>query len=92
MSTTTLKLPEELKARIAPLAAAAGVTPHAWMVGALATQAELVERRAAFVREALAAAAEVDAQGEVIAADEVHAYLRARLAGEKPSRPHPVKR
>lgn len=92
MSTTTLKLPEDLKARIAPLAAAAGVTPHAWMVGALAVQAELAERRSAVLREALAAAAEVDGGGEVFAAEDVHAYLRRRLAGERPQRPGAAKR
>ena len=90
MSTTTLKIPEELKSRIAPLAEAAGVTPHAWMVGALAAQAELAERRAAFVRDALAA--EVEAQGEAYAAVDVHAYLRARLAGKQAPRPRPIKR
>ena len=34
-ATTTLKLPEALKHRIAPLASAAGRTPHAWMLEAL---------------------------------------------------------
>lgn len=92
MPTTTLKLPEVLKTRIAPLAEAAGVTPHAWMVGALAAQADLAERRAALVRDALAAGAEVDAGGEVFAAAEVHAYLRERLAGRKPSPPPAAKR
>jgi predicted transcriptional regulator len=92
MSTTTLKLPDELKARIAPLAEAQGVTPHAWMVGALATQAALAERRAALVRDALAAEAEVEAVGEVFAAEEVHRYLRERLAGKAAPRPRPVRR
>jgi predicted transcriptional regulator len=92
MATTTLKLPDELKARIAPLAEAEGVTPHAWMVGALATQAALTERRAALVRDALAAEAEVVAGGEVFAAEEVHRYLRERLAGKVPSRPRPRQR
>lgn len=92
MSTTTLKLPDELKARIAPLAEAQGVTPHAWMVAALATQAELAERRAALVRDALAAEAEVEAGGEVYAAEAVHAYLRERLAGKAASRPRVIRR
>lgn len=67
-ATTTLKLPDDLKARIAPLAAAAGVSAHAWMVGALGTQVILAEQRQSFVRDALAAADEVDGGGEVFAA------------------------
>lgn len=33
---TTVKLPERLRARIAPLAESAGKSMHAWMVDALA--------------------------------------------------------
>lgn len=92
MPTTTLKLPADLKSRIAPLAADAGVTPHAWMVGALAAQTELAERRQALVRHAAEAAAEVDAGGDVYAADAVHEYLRQRLAGRATKRPAPIRR
>ena len=41
---TTIKLPDKLKERIAPLADAAGKTPHAWMVEALERQADLAAR------------------------------------------------
>jgi predicted transcriptional regulator len=51
-ATTTLKLPDSLKKRIAPLADAEGKTPHAWMVDALEAQASLAERRKAFYGEA----------------------------------------
>ena len=54
-ATTTLKLPETLKKRIAPLAQSAGKTPHAWMVEALETQAVLAEKRKAFIADPLAA-------------------------------------
>jgi predicted transcriptional regulator len=60
-TSTTLKLPDELKARIAPLAKAAGKTPHAWMLEALDAQAVLTEMRRSFIEDALASAAEVDA-------------------------------
>lgn len=92
MSTTTLKLSDDLKSRIAPLAADAGVTPHAWMLGALAAQTELAERRQAFVRDAFAGAEEVDAGGDVYAADAVHEYLRQRVAGRAVKRPSPTHR
>ncbi len=91
-TSTTLKLPDELKSRIAPLAESAGKTPHAWMVEALQAQAELAELRESFVAEALASAAETDAGGPLYAMEDVHAYIRARAAGRKPSRPKPLAR
>jgi predicted transcriptional regulator len=46
-STTTLKLSDELKARIASAAQQTGKTAHAFMVEALELQTELAERRSA---------------------------------------------
>lgn len=91
-ATTTLKLPEPLKARIAPLAEAAGKTPHAWMVEALEAQAALAEMRESFIAEAEASAAEVDAGGPLYAAEDVHAYIVARASGKTTRRPAPVRR
>ena len=91
-TTTTLKLPEPLKARIAPLAEAAGKTPHAWMVDALEAQAALAEMREAFIAEAEASAADVDAGGPLYAAEEVHAYIAARATGKTARRPQPARR
>ncbi|OFZ96186.1 MAG: hypothetical protein A2Z44_11700, partial [Betaproteobacteria bacterium RBG_19FT_COMBO_58_11] len=59
MSTTTLKLPEALKERITSAAEAAGKSPHAFMVEAIAAQTALAERRAAFVSAAHTAEQEV---------------------------------
>lgn len=91
-TTTTLKLPEDLKKRIAPLAESAGKTPHAWMVEAIETQAALAEKRSAFVADALAAKEEVERTGLVYRAEDVHRYIRARAAGKKAQRPKLVKR
>ncbi len=91
-ATTTLKLPEPLKARIAPLAKAAGKTPHAWMIDALEAQAALAEMREAFIAEADASAADVDAGGPLYAAEDVHAYIAARAAAKPARRPLPVRR
>ncbi|HQR50153.1 MAG TPA: hypothetical protein PKW44_00775 [Methylophilaceae bacterium] len=91
-ATTTLKLPDTLKSRIAPLAQAEGKTAHAWMVAALETQAALAEKRTAFVAEALAAEQEALQSGEVYAAEDVHRYLRERAAGGKPARPQTIRR
>lgn len=90
-ATTTLKLPENLKKRIAPLAKSSGKTPHAWMVEALDVQASLAEKRKAFIADALAAEKEVRKTGLVYRAEDVHRYIRARAAGKKAARPKLVK-
>ena len=59
-ATTTLKLSDSLKKRITPLAESAGKTAHAWMVEAIETQAELAEKRKAFVEDARVAEEEVE--------------------------------
>ncbi|ODU00650.1 MAG: hypothetical protein ABS89_08625 [Thiobacillus sp. SCN 63-1177] len=90
-ATTTLKLPEPLKARIAPLAEAAGKSPHAWMIDALEERVAQSEAYAAFMAEALEADRQMTETGEGYDADDVHAYLQAVLAGETPAFPKPVK-
>ena len=90
MPTTTLKLSDDLKARIAPLAEAAGKTPHAWMVEALQAQVALADLRLEFIDEARHSAADIDAGGPVFAMEEVAAYLRGRLTGKREKRPGPV--
>jgi predicted transcriptional regulator len=90
-ASTTLKLPERLKRRIAPLARSAGKTPHAWMVEALEAHTALAEKRRIFVADALAAEKEAERSGRAYAAGEVHPYLRARVAGRKAKRPKPAR-
>jgi predicted transcriptional regulator len=91
-SATTIKLPDELKQRIAPLAEAAGKTAHAWMVEALERQAAMAEARETFLRDAEASAAELDAGGALYAAEDVAAYLLSRAAGKAAARPRPVRK
>jgi len=90
-ATTTLKLPDDLKARIASAAEQAGKSPHAFMVEALQMQTELAERRREFVESALLAEQEVAQYGLVYDADEVFSYLRDRLSGHPAQEPKPVK-
>jgi predicted transcriptional regulator len=91
-AATTIKLPDNLKQRIAPLAEAAGKTAHAWMVEALERQAAMAEAREAFLQEAEASAAELDAGGALFAAEDVAAYLLSRAAGKSPVRPKRVRK
>jgi len=85
--STTLKLPEKLKSRVAVAATAAGKTPHAFMVEAIELQTALCERRRDFLGDALAAREEVAQYGLVFDGDEVLSYLKARLEQRKPARP-----
>ena len=91
MSTTTLKLPDELKERIASAAESAGKSPHAFMIEALAAQTALAERRRAFVEAAHKAEQEVAEYGLVFDADEVFSYLQDKLKGRRGKRPKAVK-
>lgn len=91
-ATTTLKLPEELKARIASTAQASGKTSHAFMIEALETQVRLTEMRQSFIDDAIASAAEVDAGGALYAMEDVQAYILARTAGKAAKRPKPIAR
>ncbi len=52
MSTTTIRLPDELKARIARAAKQAGTTAHGFIVDAIAEKTECAERRTDFERVA----------------------------------------
>ena len=90
-ATTTLKLPEDLKDRIAPLAEAAGKTAHAWMVEAIASQADAAEKRREFLHVAQARLAEFEQTRTVYRAADVHRYFVALATGKKPLRPKPVK-
>ena len=87
-ATTTLKLPEELKSRIARLAESAGKTPHAFMVEALEAETQRSELRRDFVSAALKAEQEVVTYGEVYAMDAVHRHFADKLAGKPARRPN----
>ena len=87
--TTTLKLPEKLKSRIARLAKATGRSPHNLMIEALEREVTREERMKAFVSEALASKADIEAGGAVYRADDVHAWMERLAKGDKARRPAP---
>lgn len=86
-ASTTLKLTEQLKGRIASAAAASGKTAHAWMIEAIEAQTALAERRQSFITSALNAEQEVAQYGLVYDADEVFSYIKAKVEGKKSKRP-----
>lgn len=90
--TTTLKLPEKLKARIARLAKATGRSAHNLMIEALEREVTREERMKAFVNGALAAKADIETGGAVYRAEDVHAWMDYLAKGGKRSRPAPWRR
>jgi predicted transcriptional regulator len=87
MSTTSLKLPDDLKARAMAAAKARGVTPHAFMLDAIREAATATEQRVSFIADATAAHATMRGTGMGYDADEVHKYIRDKIAGKSVRRP-----
>lgn len=87
MSTTSLKLSDDLKQRAAAAAHELGMSPHAFMVSAIEQAANAAERRIRFITEAKAVREEMLETGQGLDADEVHAFLNAKLSGKKVSAP-----
>jgi predicted transcriptional regulator len=87
MSTTTIRLPEELKERVARAAQQAGTTSHAFILDAIAEGVEDAERRDAFHASGEERYAQIVASGKAIPWQEMRKYLDERMAGGKPPRP-----
>lgn len=87
MSTTTIRLPEDLKARIAKAAERAGKTTHSFILEAIAEKAELEEQRADFDAEADARFARILASGKTLPWADMRQYLEDRVAGTQTPRP-----
>lgn len=91
VATTTLKLPADLKERIAPLAQAEGKSAHAWMVEAIAMQAQAAEYRKAFHDEARERLQVFEQKRAVYKAEDVRRYFNALATGRNAARPKPIK-
>lgn len=87
MATTTIRLPEDLKARIARAAERAGKTTHSFILEAIAEKAELEELRSEFDAAANARFAKIVESGETIPWADMRYYLEERLAGKAVPRP-----
>ncbi|MFZ5508430.1 MAG: ribbon-helix-helix protein, CopG family [Pseudomonadota bacterium] len=87
MSTTTIRLPDELKARVAAAAERAGITSHSFILQAVAEKVSQEERRADFDQVAEQRYAQIVASGKTIPWNEMRRYLEDRLAGKAATRP-----
>ena len=88
-TTTTLKLPNKLKSRVAKLAKKHGRTPHGFRLEAIEREIDRQERMESFVREALAADLAIEQTGEIYRAADVHAWLGRLASDGKAARPKP---
>jgi len=91
-STTSLKLPDELKEKIAAIAPTVAQTPHAYMVEAIAEKVARDEKRQSFLEDARRSQEEVARTGVVYAHDDVMRWFRAIATGKKARKPRPAKR
>jgi predicted transcriptional regulator len=91
MTTTTIRIEDELKARVAAAAERAGKTAHAFILDAIAQTVEQVELDDAFRRVADTRWAHLLTTGKTVPWDDAKAYLEARARGERPRKPLPRK-
>ena len=87
MSTTTIRLPEKLKARVSAAAKRAGTSAHGFILEAIAEKTEQEDRRADFDAVAEDRYARIASSGKTIPWLEMRGYLEDRLAGKKAKRP-----
>ncbi len=83
----SLRVPVEVKKRVARLAEARETTAHAFMLEAIHDKVEAEEARTAFHEEARLRLARMKKSRRSIPAAEVFGYLDARARGESPPRP-----
>ena len=91
MSTTTIRIDDELKARVAAAAERAGKTSHSFILDAIAQTVEQAELTDSFHHEADKRWAKILAKGKTIAWDDMRSYLAARATGKAPPKPRPRK-
>lgn len=84
---TTIRLPEDLKARVARAAEHAGMTAHGFILEAIAEKAAQEERRSEFDAVAEARYAGIVTTGKTIPWHEMRGFLEARIAGKPAKRP-----
>ncbi|MDX8399953.1 MAG: CopG family transcriptional regulator [Gallionellaceae bacterium] len=87
MSTTTIRLPEELKARVATAAKRSGTSTHSFILEAIAKKTDQDELRADFDAVAEDRYARIAATGETVSWQEMRGYLEDRLLGKEVKRP-----
>jgi predicted transcriptional regulator len=87
MSTTTIRIEDDLKARVAAAAQLAGKTAHAFILDAISQTVEQVELDNAFNTLADQRWSNIQISGKTVPWDAAKAYLAARANGEPARQP-----
>ena len=87
MTTTTIRLEDKLKARVAAAAQREGKTAHAFILDAIAQTVEQAELDAEFQRVAEARWTKVLGTGKTVPWNDARAYLEARALGGRARKP-----
>ena len=87
MSTTTIRLDEDLKERVAAAAERSGKTSHAFILDAIADTVEQAETDAEFHCVADERWSKIMTTGKTVPWDDARAYLEARTRGEPARKP-----
>jgi len=87
MSTTTIRMPEDLKARVAAAAKRSDTSTHGFILESIAEKVVQEELRTNFDAVAEDRYANIFASGKAIPWQEMRGYLEERLAGKAVKRP-----
>jgi predicted transcriptional regulator len=90
-SPTTLKVPDDLRARLAEQAESEGKTPHAYMLEALREKADRADRRREYLSAGAASMREYERTGIAYAMEDVEKYILGIAAGKSVRRPKPIR-
>jgi len=90
--TTTIRLPPKLRARLRAIARETDRSVHSLIVEAIEKHAAYEEQMRRFIKEALAADAEMESGGIAYQAEEVHAWAQKLAQGVASPRPKPWRR
>jgi predicted transcriptional regulator len=89
MSTMTIRIEDDLKARVAAAAKRAGKTAHAFILNAIAQTMEQAQLDDAFHCVADERWGKVLATGKTVPWNDAKSWIEARSHGERPARPKP---
>lgn len=87
MPTTTIRIEDDLKARVAAAARIAGTTTHAFILDAISRTVEQIELDNEFHAVADRRWAKMVATGKSVPWEDTKAYLAARARGERARKP-----
>jgi predicted transcriptional regulator len=87
MSTTTIRLPDDLRSQVKLAAERAGTTAHSFILEAISEKANKEDRHDDFNHSADTRYAKIVATGKTIAWSDMKRYLQSRVDGKRTARP-----